>query len=291
MATVLSQRTFAAGTPWRVSASSIVVVIQGRHVNELEGHGGGDQPRVRRIAEVPRQEREHRAEPLPAGREEVVRGGGQQLRVGLSERLVERLLHAVETRPDLRLQDGVGRLQTGDRTPAHGRRVRRAPISDGSGTGASLAVRPLVNRFTSSLPRRPGTVRPAGPMSSVTGLSRGMEPQAEPGRLKGRNVGPEQAEGGSDGSNQTCSFARRDPAGVVRGPAGRRDIGSLVPRLSCAAPRPMSSPWRSRARHDGDGMDGGRRLRPGLLRCRDPRRPPRWDRPRWTSSSSTHPDR
>ena len=57
-----------------------VVVVQGRDVDELEGDRGGDQARVGRVAEVAGEEREHRAEALPAGGQEVVRGGGQQLR-------------------------------------------------------------------------------------------------------------------------------------------------------------------------------------------------------------------
>ena len=226
MATVLSQRTFAAGTPWRVSASSIVVVIQGRHVNELEGHGGGDQPRVRRIAEVPRQEREHRAEPLPAGREEVVAVADSSC-----ESASASALWSASSTRSRRVRTSDSRTGSGDSRPgSHAGSRSSCPARADLGR-FGYGCLPRCSATRESIHEQPTATTRNGPSgrpdeARSQGLSRGMEPQAEPGRLKGRNVGPEQAEGGCDGSNQTCSFARRDPAGVVRGPAGRRDIGS-----------------------------------------------------------------
>jgi len=83
-------------------------VVQRRHVHELEGHAGRDQPWIAGVAEVAGQERQHGPEPLAAGGQQVVRRDRQELRVGLLQDLPERLLDLVQPGSDLRLEGGIG---------------------------------------------------------------------------------------------------------------------------------------------------------------------------------------
>ena len=62
-----------------------------------------------------------------AGREQVLRRGGQQLVIG-ADRFLQRGLDPVEPRPDVRFERGVGRFETGDDSTTH---VRTFPTSGG----------------------------------------------------------------------------------------------------------------------------------------------------------------
>jgi hypothetical protein len=107
--------------PHRVSRVRLVdhvVVVQRRLVHELDRDRAGDQPRVRGVAEVPGEQDEHRPEPLPAGREQVLRGLGQHVRVG-SDGLLQRGLDLVEASPDLAFEYGIGGLEARDHAAAH----------------------------------------------------------------------------------------------------------------------------------------------------------------------------
>ena len=148
------------GGPPRVRLVDHVVVVEGRQVDELDRDRARDQTRVRRVAEVAAQQHEHRAEPLAARLQQVLRGLGEQVGVG-AHALLERLLDAVEAPADLPLEDGVGGLQPGDHATAHGQQppIRTAP----SASPAPGRERGGVTPLTIEAPRPSRAARTAVP--------------------------------------------------------------------------------------------------------------------------------
>ena len=113
----------------RVGLVDHVVVVERGQVHELDRHGPGHEARVGGVAEVARQQHQHRPEPL-AARGDQVGGGLRQQAGGLHvDGLLQGDLDLVEAGPHLGLQGGVGRLEARDHTAAHSTTPLPAPGS------------------------------------------------------------------------------------------------------------------------------------------------------------------
>ncbi len=148
-------------------------------MSQLDGGRGRHEPAVPRIAELPGEQHEHRAEALAARVDQVQRGLGKQGLLG-ARRIPDDGLDTREALEDVRLDGGIGEVDwygtghagsnsrhTRPGTSEYARYGRRRHTGAGPGGGA-MVLRQRTNRWVAALFARLRTGSGMMPRNSVT---------------------------------------------------------------------------------------------------------------------------